>query len=29
VAELVADAIAANRLWVFTDPPFTQIALGV
>jgi hypothetical protein len=27
VAELVADAIAANRFWVFTDPPFTQIAL--
>jgi hypothetical protein len=27
VAELVADAIAANRFWVFTDPPFTQIVL--
>jgi hypothetical protein len=27
VAELVADAIAANRFRVFTDPPFTQIAL--
>ena len=27
VAELVADAISANRFWVFTDPRFTQIAL--
>jgi NAD(P)-dependent dehydrogenase (short-subunit alcohol dehydrogenase family) len=27
VADLVADAIAANRFWVFTDPRFTQIAL--
>jgi NAD(P)-dependent dehydrogenase (short-subunit alcohol dehydrogenase family) len=27
VADLVADAIAANRFWVFTDPRMTQIAL--
>ena len=27
VADLVADAIAADRFWVFTDPHFTQIAL--
>ena len=27
VANLVADAIAANRFWVFTDPRLTQIAL--
>jgi len=27
VADLVADAIAASRFWVFTDPQFTQIAL--
>jgi NAD(P)-dependent dehydrogenase (short-subunit alcohol dehydrogenase family) len=27
VADLVADAIAANRFWVFSDPGFTQIAL--
>jgi NAD(P)-dependent dehydrogenase (short-subunit alcohol dehydrogenase family) len=27
VADLVADAIAANRFWVFTDPRFTQMAL--
>ena len=27
VAGLVADAIAAGRFWVFTDPRFTQIAL--
>ena len=27
VADLVADAIAADRFWVFTDPQFTQIAL--
>ena len=27
VADLVADAIAANRFWVFTDPRFTQLAL--
>jgi NAD(P)-dependent dehydrogenase (short-subunit alcohol dehydrogenase family) len=27
VADLVADAITANRFWVFTDPGFTQIAL--
>jgi len=27
VAALVADAIAADRFWVFTDPQFTQIAL--
>jgi NAD(P)-dependent dehydrogenase (short-subunit alcohol dehydrogenase family) len=27
VADLVADAIAANRFWVFTDPRLTQIAL--
>jgi len=27
VADLVADAIAANRFWVFTDPHFTQMAL--
>ena len=27
VADLVADAITANRFWVFTDPRFTQIAL--
>jgi NAD(P)-dependent dehydrogenase (short-subunit alcohol dehydrogenase family) len=27
VADLVADAIAADQFWVFTDPRFTQIAL--
>jgi NAD(P)-dependent dehydrogenase (short-subunit alcohol dehydrogenase family) len=27
VAELVVDAIAGDRFWVFTDPRFTQIAL--
>ena len=27
VADLVADAIAAERFWVFTDPQFTQVAL--
>jgi NAD(P)-dependent dehydrogenase (short-subunit alcohol dehydrogenase family) len=27
VADLVADAITANRFWVFTDPHFTQVAL--
>jgi len=27
VADLVADAITANRFWVFTDPRATQIAL--
>jgi len=27
VADLVADAIAAERFWVFTDPHFTQLAL--
>ena len=27
VAELVADAIAADRFWVFTDPHFTEMAL--
>ena len=27
VADLVADAIAADRFWVFTDPQFTQVAL--
>jgi NAD(P)-dependent dehydrogenase (short-subunit alcohol dehydrogenase family) len=27
VADLVADAIAADRFWVFTDPQFTQRAL--
>jgi len=27
VADLVADAIAANRFWVFTDPRATQMAL--
>jgi NAD(P)-dependent dehydrogenase (short-subunit alcohol dehydrogenase family) len=27
VADLVADAIAADRFWVFTDPRFTQRAL--
>jgi NAD(P)-dependent dehydrogenase (short-subunit alcohol dehydrogenase family) len=27
VADLVADAIAADRFWVFTDPRFTQLAL--
>ena len=27
VAELVADAIGANRFWVFTDPRFTQKAV--
>jgi len=27
VADLVADAITANRFWVLTDPRFTQIAL--
>jgi NAD(P)-dependent dehydrogenase (short-subunit alcohol dehydrogenase family) len=27
VADLVADAIAANRFWVLTDPLLTQIAL--
>ena len=27
VADLVADAIAADRFWVFTDPRFTQKAL--
>ena len=27
VAGLVAEAIAADRFWVFTDPRFTQIAL--
>ena len=26
-ADLVADAIAADRFWVFTDPRFTQMAL--
>jgi NAD(P)-dependent dehydrogenase (short-subunit alcohol dehydrogenase family) len=28
VADLVADAITANRFWIFTDPRFTQIALN-
>jgi NAD(P)-dependent dehydrogenase (short-subunit alcohol dehydrogenase family) len=28
VADLVADAITADQFWVFTDPRFTQIALG-
>ena len=27
MTELVADAIAANRFWVLTDPRFTQLAL--
>jgi hypothetical protein len=27
VADLVADAITANRFWVFTDPRLTRIAL--
>jgi NAD(P)-dependent dehydrogenase (short-subunit alcohol dehydrogenase family) len=27
VAGLVADAITADRFWVFTDPEFTQVAL--
>jgi hypothetical protein len=27
VADLVADAITANRFWVFTDPFYTQRAL--
>jgi NAD(P)-dependent dehydrogenase (short-subunit alcohol dehydrogenase family) len=27
VADLVADAIVADRFWVFTDPRFTQVAL--
>lgn len=27
VADLVADAITADRFWVFTDPRFTQVAL--
>jgi hypothetical protein len=27
VADLVADAIAADRFWVFTDPRYTQLAL--
>jgi NAD(P)-dependent dehydrogenase (short-subunit alcohol dehydrogenase family) len=27
VADLVADAIAADRFWVFTDPHFTEMAL--
>jgi hypothetical protein len=27
VADLVADAIAANQFWVFTDPRLTQIVL--
>ena len=27
VADLVADAITANRFWVFTDPHFTQMGL--
>ena len=27
VADLVADAITANRFWVFTDARFTQVAL--
>jgi NAD(P)-dependent dehydrogenase (short-subunit alcohol dehydrogenase family) len=27
VADLVADAIIADRFWVFTDPQFTQVAL--
>ena len=27
VADLVADAIAAGRFWVFTDPDFTEMAL--
>jgi len=27
VADLVADAIAADRFWVFTDPQLTQVAL--
>jgi hypothetical protein len=27
VADLVADAIAADRFWVFTDPRFTEMAL--
>jgi NAD(P)-dependent dehydrogenase (short-subunit alcohol dehydrogenase family) len=28
VADLVADAIAADRFWVFTDPQFTRVALN-
>jgi hypothetical protein len=28
VADLVADAVAADRFWVFTDPEFIEIALG-
>jgi hypothetical protein len=27
VADLVADAVAADRFWVFTNPELTQIAL--
>jgi len=27
VADLVADAVTANRFWIFTDPRLTQIAL--
>ena len=27
VADLVADAITANRFWIFTDPHFTQVAV--
>ena len=27
VADLVADAIAADWFWVFTDPHFTEMAL--
>jgi NAD(P)-dependent dehydrogenase (short-subunit alcohol dehydrogenase family) len=27
VADLVADAVAADRFWIFTDPAFTQAAL--
>jgi hypothetical protein len=28
VADLVADAITANRFWIFTDPGFTQLAVN-
>ena len=28
VADLVADAVTAGQFWVFTNPQFTEIALG-
>jgi hypothetical protein len=27
VADQVADAVVANRFWIFTDPAFTEVAL--